>query len=242
MTVGKAHEWWTDEGWANHGSKLQIQLYVNRQREALNQAIGEVFPDLRSRSIEWRAPIEEAGFAEPKDRAFLRAIGAEHLAEELSAFWPPGGPVWDALAVVDEGGAILVEAKGHPKEVYGGGTQASATSRIKIADAIRETQRSLEREEDAEAWMDALRPLERGHSALYQSANRYAHLYWLRKMGIEAWLVHVLFVDDRTHMATSRAEWEEALPMIERDLGLTGIPVPFAAHVFLLGLIPNDIL
>jgi len=93
--------------------------------------------------------------------------------------------------------------------------------------------------EEPERWMDPLRPEEHGHSSVYQSANRYAHLYWLRKLGIEAWLVHLLFVEDPTFGRTSREIWEAAVPQIEDDLGLRGIRVPYATHVFLPGLDPD---
>jgi hypothetical protein len=41
-----------------------------------------------------------------------------------------------------------------------------------------------------------------------------------------AWLMHLLFVDDPTFGRTSGDEWDEALPNIEADLGLTGVRVP----------------
>lgn len=144
---------------------------------------------------------------------------------------------------VGEGGServvVLVEAKSHPKEVYGGGTQAGEVSRERIEQAIRSLQRELELEERPERWLDALRPDEPGHSSVYQSANRYAHLFWLRQEGVLAWLVHVLFVEDPTHGSTTRAQWEEALPKIEADLGLQDVTIPHAGHVFLPGLDPE---
>ena len=88
--------------------------------------------------------------------------------------------------------------------------------------------------------MDPLRPDEPGHSSVYQSANRYAHLYWLAGEGIEAWLVHLLFVDVPTFGRAAREAWEAALPQIENDLGLRGVRVPNATHVFLPGLNPHD--
>lgn len=138
-----------------------------------------------------------------------------------------------------DGAVVLVEAKSHPQEVYGGGTQAGPVSRERIKKALAETQRWLRLNEEPERWMDPLRPAERGHSSVYQSANRYAHLYWLRKQGIEAWLVHLLFVDD-PFGRTSREAWEAALPQIEDDLGLRGVRVPDATHVFLSALSPDD--
>ena len=159
----------------------------------------------------------------------------------MREFWPSGGPVWDALAVVQlrggGTGVLLCEGKSHPAEVYGGGTQATEHSRARIADALGATQEWLGLPRDAERWMDPLRSDEPGHSSVYQSANRYAHLYWLReRAGVEAWLCHLLFIDDPTYGATSRELWEEKLPEIERDLGVEGRTVPFAGHVYVPGL------
>jgi hypothetical protein len=59
--------------------------------------------------------------------------------------------------------------------------------------------------------LDAAAPAGKaGPSSVYQSANRYAHLYWLReRIKVEAWLVHVLIVDDETFRTTTRADWEK---------------------------------
>jgi hypothetical protein len=84
--------------------------------------------------------------------------------------------------------------------------------------------------------MKPLRPHERGHSSVYQSGNRYAHLLWLRDQGIKAWLIHLLVVEDPTFGSTTREQWEAALPRVERDLGLEGVAVPGASHVFIRGL------
>jgi hypothetical protein len=110
--------------WAQRGSKLQLQLYVNRRPGELIRAILAEFPELAQRAsgLGWRAPLESARFAEPRDRDFLAAIGCEDLADELAAFWPARGPVWDGLAVAEipdkRDGVVLVEAKSHPQEVY----------------------------------------------------------------------------------------------------------------------------
>jgi hypothetical protein len=196
--------------------------------------------------FEWRAPMAPE-FSEPQDAAFLHALDLDHLAPSLADFWPSGGPVWDALAIVqlrDGLGALLVEAKSHPEEIYGGGSQAgtsgterSSKARAKIERALVDTQRRLGfQQPDADRWMKPLRPKERGHSSIYQSANRYAHLFWLRDQGIDAWLAHLLIVEDPTFGSTTRKQWERALPKFERDLGLEGVEVPHASHVFIQGL------
>lgn len=225
--------------WAARGSQLQVQLYVNREPAKLSAAVVGELPELDGRELCWVAPLEQAGFAEPCDRAFLKTIGCEHLATALTSFWPVRGPVWDALAVTRDGAVVLIEAKSHPAEIYGGGTKAGPVSRKQIRKALAETQRWLGIHEEPERWMDPLRPAERGHSSVYQSANRYAHLYWLRQHRIEAWLVHLLFVDDPFGQ-TSREAWELALPKVDEDLNLRGVLVPNATHVFLPGLDQHD--
>jgi Swiss Army Knife protein, DSP-PTPase phosphatase domain len=229
--------------WAAHdrpheqGSKLQVQIYVNRRPSALTQAVLEQIPSLADTGARlcWISPLEHEAFAEWQDKAFLQAVGLGPLADELATFWPKGGPVWDALAValLPEGGhdVVLVEAKSHVDELYSGGCKASARSRTKIAAALEQTKQWLGVEPNPEAWM----------GRLYQTANRYAHLYWLREVArVPTWLVYVLFLDDRTHLGASRQTWEVELPRAKAELGLVG-PVPYSAEVFLPALAPIEL-
>lgn len=145
-----------DSGRAYAGSQLQIQIYVNRRPDELSQHTLKALPSLASlgADIRWVSPLESERFIEYQDRAFLRAVGLDHLASQLSGFWPSGGPVWDALAAVEfrkypgVKGVMLVEAKSHPPEVYGGGCKASPRSRKKIEAALSETKRWLGVPED----------------------------------------------------------------------------------------------
>ena len=217
-------------GRAYAGSQLQIQLWVNRRSTELTQAVLTGLPSLASLDprIRWVSPLEGAGFVEYQDRDFLRAVGLEHCGPQLSRFWPRGGPFWDALAAVETArspdcqGVLLVEAKSHVSEVYSGGCKASASSRTRIEEALELTKRWLGAPSDAD-WT----------GALYQSANRLAHLYFFREVvGVPAWLINAYFVND-PHSPTSRAEWEAALIEIKAQLGLAGIGVPHAADLFL---------
>ena len=217
-------------GRAYAGSQLQIQLWVNRRSRELTQAVLAVLPSLASLGprIRWVSPLEGTRFAEYQDREFLRAVALKRCAPQLSRFWPRGGPVWDALAAVetartpDCGGVLLVEAKSHVSEVYSGGCKASARSRKRIEEALKSTKRWLGASSDSD-WT----------GALYQSANRLAHLYFFREVvGVPAWLINVNFIND-PHSPTSRAEWEVALVGIKAQLGLAGISVPHAADLFL---------
>jgi hypothetical protein len=188
-----------EAGRAYKGSQRQVQTWVNDHATQLNQAILSLHPSLAALEpqITWRSPLREQSYDEYADAAFLKVIDHPELADDLAEFWPSGGPVWDGLATYESaagaGGVILVEGKSYPGELEGSGcqagrsgSQASQRSRIKIAAALRRTQSWLEMDQMPD-WM----------GPLYQSANRLAHVYWLREQAkIETWLVHLLFAND----------------------------------------------
>jgi hypothetical protein len=67
---------------------------------------------------------------------------------------------------------------------------------------------------------------------LYQTANRLAHLYWFNEVvGVDAWLVHLLFTNDR-RSPTSVQTWTAELETADRVLGLPQ-QVARAGHIFL---------
>jgi hypothetical protein len=71
----------------------------------------------------------------------------------------------------------------------------------------------------------------------YQTANRYAFLYFLRKRQIRAWLVNVYFLSD-PHFKNSGApgvpeHWKAAIEDVERALGLVERNVPYTMTLFL---------
>ena len=177
-------------GTAYAGSQLQTQLYVNRRTHQLDDAIREEFTDLRTATIEWRSPLTVDNYREYWDKAFLRQLDLERYEPELAAFWPTGGPHWDALGVVHRPGerrpgVLLVEGKSYPKELFGSGTAAKlgSESRKLIEQSLGWTQRQLAvTTKTPEDWC----------GRLYQSANRLAHLCWLQSLGVSAWLVHLL--------------------------------------------------
>src|SRR5688572_1066365 len=108
------------------GSRLQVQIYVNRRSGDLSQAVATALPTLQARQAHlcWTAPLEANGFSEPQDKAFLAAVGLTAHADRLAEFWPKGGPVWDGLAIAvfpsGRPGVVLAEGKSYPGEVYGG--------------------------------------------------------------------------------------------------------------------------
>ena len=216
------------EGRAFKGSQLQTQVYVNRRPGELVDAIRQELPTLPDDfGLTWVSPLAERRYVEYQDAAFLQSLGLEAHTPSLADFWPARGPVWDALAVVDargdRPGVLLAEGKSYREELFGRGCQASEPSRSQIAAAIVRTQRWLGVDEEPERWM----------GRLYQTANRLAHLYWLREVvGVRAWLVHLLFVDD-PHAPTTRDHWVAAMEAANEELGLTGVAVPHVGHLLL---------
>ena len=219
-----------DRGAAYAGSQLQTQLYVNNRTQELDRAIRGALPELADASFDWRSPLAGDRYTEYWDAAFLQRLGLDEHAEALADFWPKrGGPHWDALAVVNrpgatEPGVLLAEGKSYPNEMLkGAGLGATDPASIRMIEtALAWTQGLLGLALDLPAWC----------GPLYQNANRLAHAYWLRSRGIEAWVVHLLFIDD-PHGPTSEVEWEQALGQADAALGLAGRTVPVSAHVFL---------
>jgi len=214
------------KGRAYAGSQRWIQEFVCQRADLLNNAILQALPSLSvlNPGIDWVSPLEADGFAEYYDERFLVALGVDQYKQQLRTFWPRRGPHWDALARIHFGngvGAILVEAKSYPAELLGSGCQASPRSRAQIETAFCQTKR----------WLGA-DPTADWYGPLYQSANRLAHLYFLREIiKVPAWLVHVCFVaDPRT--PTPVDAWRPALAVAEKQLGLS-VPPPFATTVFL---------
>jgi len=210
-------------GRAYAGSQRQIQTYVSEKTHALNSAIAQPLSryELDENDIQWVSPLEVDKYTEYRDSEFLDRVGLGHLAPRLQEFWPQRRPCWDALSRI-KGGCLLVEAKSHVQEIYGGGCGAtSPQSKLKIQVALDATKTWLGVSLDVD-WT----------GRLYQSANRYASLYFLREIaGVQAFLVNVYFVcDPRT--PTTNDEWNPEIEGVNRELGLVG-EVPYSASVFL---------
>jgi hypothetical protein len=224
--------------YADKGSQFQVQKYVNERRTALDDAVLEALPSLAIQRprLNWVSPLWSQGFKELRDARFLAALGLEKLAPLLSRFWPARGARWDGLAVVErdtrEFGVLLVEGKSHVAELKSGGMKATSDpSRQRIDRAMRATADWLTVPEgNRDSW----------HKSYYQTANRLAHLYWLRELaGVDTWLVHVLFINDPTleqRLRTSKARWERAVEEMQAELGLDQGFVPHFGHATLRAL------
>jgi len=208
-------------GRAFAGSQRQIQTYVNEKPSDLSLAIAGAFSGkLEVPEIEWVSPLASDLYTEYRDADFLKVTGLEHLTPALRSFWPRGGPCWDALARIPNG-CVLIEAKSHIPEIYGGGCGASEKSRQQITTALSATKAWLAVPDSAE-WT----------GRLYQSANRFATLYFLREIArVRAFLVNVYFIQD-PRTPTTRQQWEVALEQVNVELGIRS-PVPSTTSIFL---------
>jgi len=205
-----------------------MQLYVNKHPDSLSQYVIEAAPGIArdDAHFDWVSPLQGKHYAEYWDQDFLDALDLSAFRQQLASFWPKRGPHWDALAKIKHAGGtgvVLVEAKAHPTEIYNKtGSGASPESR-KIIEA------SLHRTCE---WLKVpYQPIWTG--SLYQSANRLAHLYFLREVvGVDAWLVNIYFLDDHGYKSTSRDQWTPVIAKVKAELGLAKVNVPYFCDVF----------
>jgi hypothetical protein len=197
------------------GSLKWIQRAVETSPDVLaHPAIGQVA---------WASPLRDDAFAEYRDASFLKRLGLDHIAEELSAFWPRRGPQWDALGVAGTQ-IILVEAKARLPEFASPPSQASEKSLLMIQAAFARVKQDL-----------GVAPTFDWTQDYYQYANRIAHLWWLRAHGIEAHLLFVDFINDADMGGPSdRHAWETAYAVANTRLGLPTLHAlsPYMHHVY----------
>ena len=191
------------------GSLKWIQRAVNEAWPSLNEPILNAVG--KDQTIDWRSPLHSDDYTEYRDGAFLERLALGHLRQQLAAYWPSGGPQWDALGVTSSGTVLLVEAKAHIGEMCSPGSSASEASLNLIKLRLHETAESLRAKRERADW----------HAVFYQLANRLAHLHWLRSLGVDARLVLVNFLNDKEMVGpTSAAEWMAAYHVALHALGL----------------------
>jgi hypothetical protein len=170
------------------GSKLHMQDAVADRLAELDNSIADALPALRGRALTWVSPLRTDDYDEYYDGDFLDALGLDAHKSALADFWPLGGPHWDALATVEGGGVVLVEAKARVHEARNpdrsGATAASSVARIAASTARSRAFFGVP--PSSPSWAEQ-------H---YQVANRLAHLWWLhRERGVPTWLVFLGFTD-----------------------------------------------
>jgi hypothetical protein len=201
---------------------------VNDLRESFShtliRSLDPSFPP--GAALEWVSPLRNQRYDEYRDEEFLEKLGLYERSNKLKQFWPKKGPCWDGLGVIkatNPRGVVLVEAKSHIAEMASVWGPKSEESRELITRALDRTAESLAVRRNS-AWTEKY----------YQTANRYAHLFFLREIvRVPAWLVFVYFTDDRSVEATSLADWQKALEEVKEGMGLSATTVPFTSTLFL---------
>ena len=201
------------EGQKLRGSQRWLQVAVNRCPEVLDRAIAATVGIAPDEVLKWVSPLEDDGFREYRDQAFLGRLGVTPKIRALGAFWPPRGPRWDALARTSGGRCVLVEAKANISEFNSDPSGAVPASLRRIQEAFAETRAFLKVRSETD-WS----------RCFYQYANRIAHLYFLKEVNkVDAVLVFLYFVGDDTRprvQPVSREGWEAAISLANEHLGL----------------------
>lgn len=196
------------------GSQKWIQDIINDCPEVLNACIQDKIASLTGRKICWISPLKQDDYAEYRNTAFLKNINLEALSAELRQFWPKNGPQWDALGKTSDGKAFfLVEAKANVPELVSFCGAKDKESLKTITASLAETQ----------GWLNCREPRVDWKCGFYQYANRLAHLYFLREKAPKegSYLVFLYFVEDSSHIPTSRDAWNSALKLQKKLMGLS---------------------
>jgi hypothetical protein len=121
---------------AGKGSQKWLQIAVNEKQELLMGALRRSGAIPQGVSVTWKSPLVEDSFQEYRDSVALEKAGIRQLKVPLKSFWPPRGPVWDAIGVNSMGHAMFVEAKAHIPEAASPETKASPVSRKLIEQSL----------------------------------------------------------------------------------------------------------
>ena len=195
------------------GSQRWLQIAVNRCPGVINSAIADALGLCSGERIKWLSPLESDCFAEYRDSQFLERLGVCLCCRPLKDFWPKLGPQWDGLARTNRGRLLLIEAKANIPELDSDPTGATGDSLRKIRESLEETKCFLKVKSGTD-WSQSF----------YQYANRLAHLYLLKELNcLDAYLVFVYFVDDRTvpdRDPVSQEGWEGAISLATNHLGI----------------------
>ena len=186
------------------GSLRWIQYVVNDCPDVLSNPVIDAIGADKEQPVEWLSPKADHDYSEYRDQDFLDLLGIKLSKTRLNDFWPKRGPQWDALGRIEDKAYFLVEAKAHVSEIISSSQAKSTKSKLLINKSLNEVKNYLKLNPDID--------LSKG---FYQYSNRLAHLYLLRKLNdIPTYLVFVYFINDHTHIPTTRDEWNGALELM----------------------------
>lgn len=210
-----------------YGSEWHLQRWLAYHRARLNQLIEK---QTGLQVAEWL----DFGFqARPNDNNKFPTLDAEieHLDflpeghETKTAWrqvWPVTrgklgrGPCWDAVAKLQDGSWLLVEAKAHLGELKSPGSQAIPKSLEKITALMNAAKKSYGVEPNI-SWTDKY----------YQQANRMAVLWFLNEKYKEnAYLLNVCFTGDefkhgKAKCPKNKEGWADGISKMKKALGLS---------------------
>ncbi|MDW2880084.1 MULTISPECIES: hypothetical protein [Bacillaceae] len=223
---------------ATKGSKYHFQTYVNKYSGVLNQDIFSHSPSLLAythgeRIINWKSPLAHESYKEYQDDFLQLYYDDEDECKKSKQFirdhWAKNGPVWDGIGLVSgitKKGLILVEAKSHLRETHSKIKATSAKSISQITETIALTQAQFGSSAFITPWLNEY----------YQLANRFAYLYLLnQELHIPTWLILVQFIDDFTHIKTSKEQWIAHYQKVFHTLGISH-HAPMLSQIILLYL------
>jgi hypothetical protein len=193
------------------GSQRWLQVAVAKAPSLLSDALRRSGAIAAGEEVAWRSPLSADAYVEYRDSAALRQIDDGALPNRsLSEFWPPRGPVWDALAVTTKGNRLLVEAKAHIAEAASPASAASEESLTRICASLVEARNFYAPRATAD-WS----------RSLYQYGNRLAFHYLLSVLNeVPSRLIFLYFCNANDVRPATEAQWEGATALIHALLGL----------------------
>ena len=214
-----------------YGSECHLLRYLGRHRVVLDEAVCAATGATAVRWLDFPFSRSWTGGKNWPDSEWL---GLDFLPADSAvvgdwrARWPHGSGImnWDAVGEVEVNGAwdwLLVEAKGHLREITSSCTAKSPDSINRIGRTLDETKATLGAPPDAD-WLNGY----------YQYANRLAVLHHLDRHGIGAQLLFLYFCGDIRRDSfvcpADEAEWHPALVAQYAHLGLAP-DYPFVGRV-----------
>ena len=212
-----------------YGSEWHLQRWLGYHRKRLNTLIKE------QTTLEVADWLDFGFQARASDQSKFPTLDAEiehldFLPEGHTAklawqhTWPTArgrqarGPCWDAVAKLEDGSWLLVEAKAHLGELKSPGSKATPDSLKKIAALMDEAKRAYGVAPDI-SWIDKY----------YQQANRMAVLWFLNEKHQEsAYLLNICFTGDqfpecrKVKCPVDKTGWAEGIHKMKNALGLSG--------------------
>lgn len=197
---------------AQAGSQRWIQVAVNRRPDSLLDALRRAGAVSSGATVRWTSPLEAENCCEYRDGVAIKKAGIDALpVRPLTGFWPPRGPVWDAIGRTSDGIAVFVEAKAHIPEAASPGSQATPASLKIITRSLEEARRWYAPKSKAD-WT----------GVFYQYANRLGHHYFVSKVNrVPSVLVFLYFLNaSEMNGPSSEDEWKGASQLLHAALGL----------------------